>query len=147
MERSFTLHRRQRQQRSGQPASCTAHDGLAQSQVPMAGREYFVVRPCEFFAEQGRDALIVEENGQRVASLLVIRKVRVAETFHCGVPIGTGKDFIAKLIDVAGNEQDGITKIDPANSPTIVEAPPMSRLSRKGHLSAFTHSHVTGLRH
>jgi hypothetical protein len=67
LERPLTLHWWQREHWPRQRATCTSHHGLAEAQVPVAGREHLSVGPIALLPEQGRQRLVVDEEGQRSA--------------------------------------------------------------------------------
>ena len=75
----------------------------------MPGSEDLVIGPTAVLAQQAREGLVVDEDGQKVAPALLVREFGITETIAGGLPVRGREEFTTEFPEVARDEQDSVT--------------------------------------
>lgn len=113
----------------------------------MPGGEHRCTRPSGLPAQKGGERVIVDQESQRRARLLLIRQLRIPEPAPGRLPIRPAEELLAEPIDSTWDKEHGVAEIDPTHGPAAIQTPTMPSLRRQRHLAALAHFDFTGLRH
>lgn len=70
----------------------------------MPGREDLVMGPRAVLAQQAREGLVVDEDGQNVGLALLVREVGITEAIAGGFPVRGRQEFTTEFLEVARDE-------------------------------------------
>jgi hypothetical protein len=79
---------------------------LTQAQIPTAGGNDPLVRPCRLPAQQFGGGLVVNQDSQSFDLRLLVGELGISKPRARRFPVGVGQDFIAHFAEPAGNQHD-----------------------------------------
>ena len=79
---------------------------MTQAQIPAAGGDDAVVRPCRLSAQQVGEGLVVNQDSQSVDLALLVGELGISKPRARRFPVGVAQDCIAHFAEPAGNEHD-----------------------------------------